>query len=406
MNIGILTLSLKRGGAERVAALVSRYLSQKHNVYMILFDTTAGYDYPFGGQLIDLNLPEPKNRCPLTRLKNTLRAVPKLRQLKGQLNLDVMLSFLEPANIPNVLSRTDHCRTILSITEDKSYTQGRSLRRWIGESLIRGLYGRADLLIAASAGAGQTMTEKFGIPAEKIRVIHNPVDLDEIRILSDLPITEPCDFLSSPHGPIVMTVGRLTLPKGQWHLIRAFTQVRKSIPSARLVILGDGELSDLLIDLTKKMGLSDCVFFPGFKSNPFQYLRRAAVFVLSSLWEGFGNVVLESLAVGVPVISTDVRSGPREILAPEDVFYRTILMPQYAKFGVLTPGLDGKFHSADEPLTAAESVLAGTIVKMLSDSELARAYRQAGPIRASDFHADRLLAFYEQAMVDISDPSV
>jgi glycosyltransferase involved in cell wall biosynthesis len=401
MNIGILTLSLKRGGAERVASLVSRYLADRHKVYTILFDTTAGFDYPAGGEVIDLKLAEPRGRNPLARFVNTTLAISRLKRLKCQLNLDVMLSFLEPANIPNLLSRTANCRTIVEIQEDKGFKQIRDLQRRGTEFLIRKFYSKADLLIAASGGAGQTMTEKFGIPAEKIRVIYNPVDPDEIRKLSELPISGPCEFLNSPQGPIVMTVGRLTLPKGHWHLIRAFRQVREAIPNAKLVILGDGELSDYLVDLTKKLNLSDCVFFPGFKPNPFQYLKQADVFVLSSLWEGFGNVILESLAVGTPVISTDVRSGPREILAPEDSFYRTISEPQYARYGVLVPRLDGAFHPAEMPLTAAEAMLAGTIIKLLTDNQMAGTYREGGMVRARDFSADRLLSVYEQTLKEI-----
>jgi glycosyltransferase involved in cell wall biosynthesis len=402
MNIGILTLSLKRGGAERVASLVSRYLAERHKVYTILFDTTAGLDYPAGGEVIDLKLAEPKGRNPLARLVNTTFAIPRLRRLKCQLNLDVMLSFQDPANISNVLAQTPECKTVLGVHEDKSYNQVRDFQRCGTEFLIRKLYRRADLLIAASSGAGQTMAEKFGVPAEKIRVIYNPVDPEEIRKRSEEPISGPCEFLNSPQGPIVMAVGRLTRAKGHWHLIRAFKRVREAVPNAKLVILGDGELSDYLIDLTKKLGLSDCIFFPGFKPNPFQYLRQADIFVLSSLWEGFGNVILESLAAGAPVISTDVRSGPREILAPEDSYYRTIAEPQYAKYGVLVPRLDGAFHLAEEPLTAAESMLAETIVKLLTESQLARTYREAGIVRARDFSTDRLLAIYEQTLKDFS----
>lgn len=401
MNIGILTLSLKRGGAERVASLVSRYLAERHKVYTILFDTAAGFDYPAGGEVIDLKLPEPKGRNPLVRFVKTTLAVPRLKRLKCQLNLDVMLSFQDPANISNILAQTPDCKTVLGVHEDKSYRQVRDLQRRGTEFLIRKLYRRADRLIAASRGAGQTMTEKFGVPTEKIRVIYNPVDPEEIRKLSEVPISEPCEFLNSPKGSVVMAVGRLTLPKGHWHLIRAFRRVREVVPNARLVILGDGELSDYLVDLTKKLGLSDCVFFPGFKTNPFQYLRQADVFVLSSLWEGFGNVILESLAVGVPVISTDVRSGPREILAPEECFYRNIDEPEYAKYGVLVPRLDGAFHPAEEPLTASESILAGTMVQLLAESSLGTRYRESGPERARDFSAGPLLTLYEQTLKDL-----
>jgi glycosyltransferase involved in cell wall biosynthesis len=399
MKIGILTLSLKRGGAERVASLVGTFLSDRHEVHTILFDTSGGFDYPYGGELVDLNLPEPKGRDPLARLKNTLKAVPKLRRLKRELKLDVMLSFLEPANIPNVLSRTPECKTVLAITEDKSYTQLRDVQRWVTDFLIRQLYGKADLIVSASKGAGRTLSEKYGVGMEKIRPIYNPVDLDAIAKMADAPVGK--DYETLFDGPVVLSAGRLTLPKGYWHLLRAFRMVKEAVPAAKLVILGDGEQKSYLAGLADELGLSDCVFFPGYQTNPFCFMKRASVFVLSSLWEGFGNVVLESLAAGTPVVATDVRSGPREILAPETDFYRRAVGMELAEYGILVTQLDGKFRPAGKPLIPAEMFLAEGIVKMLTDQALAEGYRRKGPERAWAFRTEALLPIYEQTLWEL-----
>jgi glycosyltransferase involved in cell wall biosynthesis len=404
MKIGILTLSLKRGGAERVASLVGTFLSRRHEVYTILFDTTGQADYPAGGSLVSLNLPEPAGRKPLPRLFNTFRAIPRLRRLKRELKLDVVLSFLEPANIPNVLSKIDGCKTVLAVTEDKSYTHINDLQRRLTDFLIRRLYPKADRIFSASKGAGRTLSEKFHVPPEKIRTIYNPVDLAAVSELAGRDCTlceknETCKKIFD--GPVVLSAGRLTLPKGHWHLIRAFHEVRKTLPNAKLVILGDGELKEVLVSLVSALGLSDVVFFPGYQVNPFCYMKRASVFVLSSLWEGFGNVILESLAVGLPVISTDIRSGPREILAPETDSDHVAREIETATFGLLVPPLDGRFYSASDPLTASERFLSDAIIKMLTDHDLARNFSARGFKRAADFRTDLLLPEYDSGLSDL-----
>jgi len=404
MKIGILTLSLKRGGAERVASLVGTFLACRHDVYTILFDAAGKADYPAGGTLIDLKLPEPAGRKPLSRFLNTMLAVPRLRRLKRELKLDVLLSFLEPANIPNVLSGIDTCKTVLAITEDKSYTQINDFQRSITDFLIRRLYGRADLILSASKAAGRTLIEKYSISSEKIQTIYNPVDLDAIDAMANRKCevcgkNEACQKMFT--GPVVLSAGRLTLPKGHWHLIRAFRQVKNDVPNANLVILGDGELNDYLISLVNDLGLSDSVFFPGYQPDPFCYMKRASVFVLSSLWEGFGNVILESLAVGTPGIATDVHSGPREILAPKTDFRSITQNLEHAEFGLLVPPPDGRFYSASDPLTFSERTIAKAVIKMLTDHAIAYDFSARGRKRAEDFRTDILLAEYEAVLSDL-----
>jgi glycosyltransferase involved in cell wall biosynthesis len=113
--------------------------------------------------------------------------------------------------------------------------------------------------------------------------------------------------------PVILAVGRLTLQKDFPTLIRAFARLRAR-RSARLVILGEGELRDELEALVAELGLTADVALPGFVDNPFSWMRGSALFVLSSAWEGFGNVLVEAMACGTPVVSTDCPSGPAEIL--------------------------------------------------------------------------------------------
>ncbi|HEY8366975.1 MAG TPA: glycosyltransferase, partial [Bacteroidia bacterium] len=178
--------------------------------------------------------------------------------------------------------------------------------------LMKLLYPSADAVIAVSEGVAKDLTQIIGLPAEKVKVIYNPVITPEIFKKAEEPIKHP--WFAPGELPVILGVGRLTKQKDFVTLIRAFDIVRKEYPS-RLVILGEGEERPKLEALVKELGLEQYVYMPGFEENPFKYMKHAAVFVLSSRWEGLPNVLIQALALGTPVVSTDCPSGPREILS-------------------------------------------------------------------------------------------
>jgi glycosyltransferase involved in cell wall biosynthesis len=137
------------------------------------------------------------------------------------------------------------------------------------------------------------------------------VDVTNIRQKAEEPLTHP--WFSSNQPPVILAVGRLVKQKDFDTLIRAFGLVRKERP-ARLMVLGEGREREKLLALIKNLGLEQDVTLHGFVENPFKYIKHAAVFVLSSLWEGFGNVIVEAMALGTPVVATECPSGPSEIL--------------------------------------------------------------------------------------------
>jgi glycosyltransferase involved in cell wall biosynthesis len=151
----------------------------------------------------------------------------------------------------------------------------------------------------------------FNLPPEKIKNIYNPHDIDKIQELSKEQINHP--WLVDKKYPVIINVGRLTYQKGQNILLKAFKIVSEKIES-RLIILGEGPLFKQLKDLAKELGIENKVDFVGFQKNPFAFIANSDVFVLSSRWEGFPNVLIEAMACGVPVISTDCPSGTNEII--------------------------------------------------------------------------------------------
>lgn len=177
--------------------------------------------------------------------------------------------------------------------------------------LMRRAYVKADAIVAVSKGAAEDLASLLKIPSDKIRTIYNPTFDDTLLEEASKPIKHP--WFADKQIPVITSVGRLTSQKDFVTLLRAFALVSKRT-DARLVILGEGERRGELEDLAKHLGISKRVALPGFVDNPYKYMAKATLFVLSSVYEGMPNVLVEALAVGTPAISTDCPSGPCEIL--------------------------------------------------------------------------------------------
>jgi glycosyltransferase involved in cell wall biosynthesis len=189
----------------------------------------------------------------------------------------------------------------------------------LSHGLRRRAYAMADAVVAVSGGIADEMAERTAIARESIEVIYNPVVTNDFATLASEPLDHP--WFAPGEPPVVLGVGTLKPNKDFPLLVRAFARVREHRP-ARLVILGAMPGGDKgakyvaeLTALPAQLGVASDVNFPGFASNPMAYMARAACFVLSSRAEGLGNVLIEALASGCPVVSTDCPSGPREILA-------------------------------------------------------------------------------------------
>lgn len=201
-------------------------------------------------------------------------------------------------------------------------------------------YRAADGIIATSRWVAKDIATIADLPLDRISVIGNPLYTPEMAVLGQQAVNHPA-FLSGQF-PIIVSAGRLSHEKDFATLLHAFKLVCENRP-ARLFILGDGPDKTQLVNLTQNLDIEQAVFFPGFVENPLAYFAKANVFVLSSLWEGFGNVLVEALAVGTSIVATDCPGGPRDIL-------------QQGRYGKLVPVGDSKrmaqaiLDTLDEPL--------------------------------------------------------
>ncbi len=204
-------------------------------------------------------------------------------------------------------------RVVVSERNTLSQVAGHARRRFrqAYPALVQSTYPRADGIVAISAGVAADLTTTAGIAPQRITIIHNPAVGPDLPLQALQAVDHPWFAAEGP--PVILGVGRLHRQKDFATLLRAFARVRRERP-VRLLILGEGEERGKLENLAAEIGITEDFSLPGFAANPFAYLGKAAVFVLSSAWEGFGNVVAEALACDCPVVSTDCPHGPAEIL--------------------------------------------------------------------------------------------
>jgi glycosyltransferase involved in cell wall biosynthesis len=222
-----------------------------------------------------------------------------------------------------------------------SLTQVSKISAALLKLLIRKLYRCAESIIAVSAGVASDTAQILGADSKTVHVIHNPVVSNDLISLSFERSTHP--WLLNKSSQVILSVGRLTKAKDYATLIKSFNIIRTE-RDARLIILGEGELRSELQALIAECGLSDFVSMPGYVDNPYSYMRQSDLFVLSSQWEGFGNVLVEAMMCNVPIVSTNCASGPAEIL--ED-----------GKWGTLVPVGDSQLlaHAVVQSLTGART---------------------------------------------------
>lgn len=205
--------------------------------------------------------------------------------------------------------------TRVIVTEHTSLSQECRLAEQISSKLVpwavRALYPFADEVVGVSEGVASDLKTFLSHRKKVTRVIYNSVITPEVYRLAQDEVEHP--WFQNKTLPIVIGGGRFVRQKDFPNLIRAFAQLRQSLP-ARLVLLGNGREQADLLGLIQSLSLENYVWMPGFVENPYAYLKRADVFVLSSLWEGLPTVLIEALALGTPVVSTDCPSGPAEIL--------------------------------------------------------------------------------------------
>ncbi len=247
---------------------------------------------------------------------HSLLAIPELVQYLRRSRPDALLAVKDRAGRAAVraraLSRVQVPIVVrLGTNLSASLAHRSSFSRWLRLTPLRRIYRRVDWVVGNSAGVAEDIRQLADLPAERVRVIYNPVVTRRLRQMADEPA--PHDWLKAPDCPVILAMGRLTLQKDFATLIRAVRRVADRQP-VRLIILGEGGERANLLQLINRLQLEEQVILPGHMDNPYAWISRANLFVLSSRWEGSPNALTEAFALGIPCVATDCPSGPAELL--------------------------------------------------------------------------------------------
>lgn len=306
MKISILLPDLRGGGVERIRlVLAEEFVRAGHEVEFVLLQAR-------GALLAEAEARFPVRSLGCARMRQApLRLARYLRERRP----DALLAAMWPlTGIAGLAARLSGYRGRLLASEHNDFRWMPSIKGYERRALKRfgrRIYAPCHRVVAVSDGVAESLGAVAGLPRDRSEVIHNPVRpmtpdamTDEDRHALDGWLTGETRLIA---------VGTLKQQKGFDVLLRALADLRRR-RDARLLILGDGPLRGDLEALARDLGVADSLWMPGFRPNPATFLQHARVFVLSSNWEGFGNVIVEALAAGVPVVSTDCPSGPAEIL--------------------------------------------------------------------------------------------
>lgn len=306
-HIALFLDSLTAGGSERVIVkLANTFARREHTVSVVIIRPIMDYASELDSAVRLINLQAKRMAV------GGLRFAQYIRKHNPHAILSTITRVNSWAIIAHRLSRSPARLVVREASTPSQVARHlRTPKQRLEQLSFRYLYPKADAVVVPSRGVYRDIVCWVPQLEQKLRVIYNPVIDENLYLKSQQPVSHP--WFDQKTNPVILAVGRLIWDKGFEVLIKAFQQVRKAW-NARLVILGEGEERGRLESLVQEYRLHEFVWMPGFDPNPFKYMRRADVFVLSSRREGLPNALIQAMACGCPAVSTKCPSGPDEIL--------------------------------------------------------------------------------------------
>lgn len=394
MKILVVVSSLSDGGAQRVASNLTLGLPSECEID-ILINNAQDITYPYKGRILNLGLKLENNKGKLSyQIKVFIRRLKVLKNLKKSGGYDAVISFLDSANIANILTGNKHSRVIATVHSKLSASGFDWKYKYIVFPLVKMFYNKADQVVAVSKGIEDDLRDNLKYTGDNIITIYNGFDFEKIIESSNESLSqEEMDFISGKK--VIVAVGRLCRAKGYWNLIRAFSLISSKDDKVRLLIIGDGEHRDYLHKLCKDMGLDKVVLLTGNVDNPFKYIKKSDVFVMSSLYEGLPSSLIEAMSLHIPCVATDFQSGAREILAPSLSDDFEIVDDYYeAEYGVISPICDGIEYTSSDPITKEEEILAHAIEHVLDHKDVRDRYAGISRTAVEKFEMSTMIAKY------------
>lgn len=355
---------LHQGGFERVCVTTARLLENEFDITVVIFDDAdIAYDIE---DLKIVNMNCPVKDSVLGKVLNSLKRSRRLKRLKKIEKPAICYSFGLTANLVNCLSVVPGVRTWTGL---RSYGDVYSTR------YIKLFMKKSDLVVCCAKEIEKELATKYDF--HKTATLYNLYDLDLIRSEALKPI-ENWPFVNDTDESgkklrYLISMGRDDDSKGFWHMIKAFYHVNKAIPETRLIILGDGTFNES-ITLATKLGIRDNIYFVGMCREPYKYLKKAEIYLLTSCVEGFPNALVEGMSLGLASVATDCLSGPREILAPENS----------KCYGILISNMSSEKNYDSDEITE-EKAYADAVIRLLTDDSALKNYQELALRRAADF---------------------
>lgn len=373
INILIFTSYLGSGGAEKhVVRLVNHLDYSLFNVELILPKKSGSYEAELSREV-----KVTKVGLPLGRLSSTLMRLTCLFPLSYIIQKrkpDILFSVMDIHNLIAVQAvKYARHRPHLVLGIQNSITDLYQNSGWMGQQILRRIptyYNKADKIVALSHGVADNLLSLSPELADKVTVIYNcGYDDFLMKQLGEQRIDRP-----NPDIPLLVACGRLEPQKGYPYLLKALALVLKE-QDCHLWVIGQGREREMLQNMAQQLGISEHIEFLGFKSNPYSYIAAADLFVLSSLHEGFGNVIVEAMVCGTAVVSTDCPHGPNEIIV-------------HNHNGFLTAPAD-------------EKQLAEAIISVLKDKALQKQFSQQAEKSATQYHAQQIANEYQDLFLNV-----
>jgi len=378
LSLGIIVPTIDNGQLI-LQELLLKKLNERYNMTIFVLSDKIEKNKNFDkNQLVFLNM----------EISNSLLKFPmkyynkinKLKYFKREHDIDSCISFGKKANIFNALSSEDET-TILNITEayDDSFVMDQFVKR---------MYKKADKIIVNTRKAKIFVQKDYHIDKENVFLIEDILPIDQI---SEMAAEKVDDKLSKFFEyKVIVNKGDLIAEKGQWHLIKAFFRLKEKMEDLKLLIIGNGPLYDELNELISSMKMEEQIKIIKNIENPYKYLIRSDVFVLSSQKENNTNSLLDAMACARPVISTTCFDDIIRLLSPNN-YIKDIDEAFSAEYGILVPTATNPFNANSKVLNKKEIVLSDAIFTLLNDYETYDKYMEQSARRAVAFSADNII---------------
>ena len=381
-NILLMVPLLDQGGLERICALTAKLLNDKHNISLVVFSTKNMLYDVSGVDLIDLNLGSKPGK--IGKVLNVFKRIAAVKRIKRQKNIEVTYSFGPTANLVNVFSRV----------QDKIWVGIRGYGALADTGAMKLFCKRADKVICCTKVMADDIMTKFS--PKEAECLYNPCDTEQIRELSKAEVDELHKDFFENHSKIIASMSRVDDVKGFWHQIKAFSLIKKEMPETGLMLIGDGDFSEYK-ELAEQLGVREDVLFAGLQKNPFRYLKKAQLYLLTSHTEGFPNSLIEAMAVGIPAMAVNCKTGPAEILMKDYKQAEDQHKVYYGEYGILLPVMNHDKNLDAQVIEEEERLLAKEALKILQDSEKTEMMKMAAAKRSEAFS----VACYVERLMDL-----